>query len=115
MRATGSIHVKVVIRLPSSLGKSQYGAPVLFRRAARTVKFWRAFELKLRGRHFPPPDTFFRFLIEKLRFRSRAAKFCQALHDYRPFIRAAPNVEFVAEPHDPTWLRAGAVDVNLPA
>ena len=41
--------------------------------------------------------------------------FCQALHDYRPFIRAAPDAQFVAEMHDPTRFSAGAVDVNLPA
>src|SRR5260370_9989337 len=92
--------------LPASFGKSQHRAPVLFRRATRTVKFRRAFELKLRRRQFSPPDTFFRFLIQKLRFRSRAAKLCQALHDYRPFIRAAADTQFVAETHDPTWLRA---------
>src|SRR6516162_642967 len=101
--------------LPASFGESQHCAPVLFRRAARTVKFRGPFELKLRRRQFSPPDTFFRFLIQKLRFRSRAAKLCQAFHDYRRFIRAAPDAQFVAETHDPTWLRAGAVDVNLPA
>ena len=79
------------------------------------MKFRRPFELELRRRQFSPPDTFFRFLIQKLRFRSRAAKLCQALHDHRRFIGAAADVQFVAETHDPTWLRAGAVDVNLPA
>ena len=79
------------------------------------MEFRRAFELKLCGRQFPPPDTFFRFLIKKLSFRSRAAKLCQAFHDYRPFIRAAPDVEFVAEPHGPTRFGAGAVDFNFSA
>ena len=41
--------------------------------------------------------------------------FCQAPHDYRPFIRAAPDAQLVADMHDPTRFSAGGVDVNLSA
>ena len=41
--------------------------------------------------------------------------FCQALHDYRRFIGAAADTQFVAETHDPTWFSASGIDVNLSA
>src|SRR5262245_20989119 len=60
MRNSGLYEVSLPFcRLPASLGKSQHGSPVLFGRSPRTVKFWRPFEIELRGHHFPLSDTVF--------------------------------------------------------
>ena len=38
---------------------------------------------------------------------------CHTLHDYRPFVRAAPDVEFVAETHNSTRFGTDAVDFDF--